>query len=302
MNFTTVRRTESEIQALAASGSECLTAHVTDRFGDYGLTGLIIYRAAPAALIVDTFLLSCRVLGRGVEHCMLAYLGAVARRKALAAVEVAFVRTPRNLPALLFLESVGLEFQLVENGELSFLFPAAEAEAVRYRPGRAPVAGEPAAEVPLPSANGAGRIPYARIAAECRTPRQILARIRGTAEAPDCGAEAAEVEARLAQIWAETLGVAAVGPEDDFFDLGGHSLLAVQMMARVRREFAVDLSLELVYSGAFTVSALAQAIALREFEHNGGGAEYEALLREMDQLSDEEVRELLAREEQTPLD
>ncbi len=67
----------------------------------------------------------------------------------------------------------------------------------------------------------------------------------------------------------------------------------------MRREFDVDLSLELVYSGTFTVTALAEAIEIKEFER-GGGEEYAALLREMEGLSDQEVRELLAREDEMP--
>ena len=86
---------------------------------------------------------------------------------------------------------------------------------------------------------------------------------------------------------------------DDFFDLGGHSLLAVQLMSRVRREFDVELSLELVYSGVFTVAALAEAIELKEFERSDA-AEYAALLHELEGLSEEEVRELLAREGELP--
>ena len=137
MNFTTVRRSESEIQALVAGGeAECLTVHVRDRFGDYGLTGVMIFGAAGDALRIDTFLLSCRALGRGVEHRMLAALGRIAAERGIAAVEAPFVRTARNLPALLFLESVGLPFQRVDAEGRSFRFPAAVAEAIRYKPGR----------------------------------------------------------------------------------------------------------------------------------------------------------------------
>ena len=74
-NLTTVRRTEAEVQALA--GGDVYTAEVSDRFGDYGLVGVVICRQrARRVLYVDTFLLSCRVLGRGVEHRVAAFLGA----------------------------------------------------------------------------------------------------------------------------------------------------------------------------------------------------------------------------------
>ena len=51
-NFTTIRRTEQEIQALVASGEmECRTIDVSDRFGDYGLTGVVLFSAGRDALI-----------------------------------------------------------------------------------------------------------------------------------------------------------------------------------------------------------------------------------------------------------
>jgi hypothetical protein len=56
----------------------------------------------------------------------------------------------------------------------------------------------------------------------------------------------------------------------------------------------VDLSLEVVYSGDFTVAELASAIELKEIEQAGG--DYRDLLRELDGLSDEEARSLLAEE------
>ena len=83
-NFTTVRRTEAEIQRLPESGLECRIVEVSDRFGDYGLVGVMIFGAIREALEVDTFLLSCRVLNRGVEHRMLNELGKIAARSRAA--------------------------------------------------------------------------------------------------------------------------------------------------------------------------------------------------------------------------
>ena len=80
-NFTTVRRNDGEIRRLGESGLECRAVEVSDRFGDYGLVGVMIFGARGEALEVDTFLLSCRVLGRGVEHRMLNELGEIARRR-----------------------------------------------------------------------------------------------------------------------------------------------------------------------------------------------------------------------------
>ncbi len=301
MNFTTVRRHESEIQALIRSGEvECLSVHVADRFGDYGLTGAIIFRTKGDAIEIDTFLLSCRALGRGVEHRMLAELGCIAHERNLAVVEAPFVRTPRNLPALLFLEEVGLPFQNTESNGLRFRFPAAHASAIRYQPGKLQPKTKSEKTQPRQSSAGQPKIAYARIAAEGNDSRKILDRVRGASRGRVAGAAAyaaptSDLERRVAAIWSESLGVSPIGIHDDFFDLGGHSLLAVELMARIHHDLGVDLSMELVYSGAFTVAEVAKAIELKEMVQ-AGGDRYQDLLREIESLSDEEVRQLLAQE------
>jgi FkbH-like protein len=60
-NCTTRRRSEADIQKLLDT-AQILTISVRDRFGDYGLTGLVVYQLHKSALEVDSFLLSCRVL------------------------------------------------------------------------------------------------------------------------------------------------------------------------------------------------------------------------------------------------
>ncbi|HVX67456.1 MAG TPA: HAD-IIIC family phosphatase, partial [Bryobacteraceae bacterium] len=182
MNFTTVRRSEGEIRELLDSGTaQCLTVDVSDRFGSYGLTGVMIFRATPGALAVDTFLLSCRALGRGVEHRMLARLGEIAREHGLRAVEAPFRRTQRNQPALLFLESVGRQYERANGDELLFDFPAETAAALEYHPNGHV---RPAERAARPAASVKRRqIDYECIAREFREPQQILERARGARRA-----------------------------------------------------------------------------------------------------------------------
>jgi thioester reductase-like protein len=54
------------------------------------------------------------------------------------------------------------------------------------------------------------------------------------------GGAVAPLEASLARLWEEVLGVDQVGPEDDFFELGGNSLLAATIFARLRDLFGID--------------------------------------------------------------
>ncbi len=64
----------------------------------------------------------------------------------------------------------------------------------------------------------------------------------------------------LARAWATELQLEQVGVQDDFFALGGHSLLAARIIARVRREFSVDLPLRTMFTHP-TVETLAREIA-----------------------------------------
>ena len=67
------------------------------------------------------------------------------------------------------------------------------------------------------------------------------------------------VEARLAKIWQDLLGVDRVGVEDDFFRLGGHSLVATRLMSRLRQAFEVEVPMHRLFA-APTVGALARAV------------------------------------------
>jgi acyl carrier protein len=95
------------------------------------------------------------------------------------------------------------------------------------------------------------------------------------------------------------LGVRPVGIHDNFFDLGGHSLLAVQLLSRIQEQMGVELSLDVVYAADFTVAELAKSIELREIELAGAG-DYARLLAEVEAMTDDEVRALLAAEGPMP--
>ena len=109
-NLTTIRRSLDEVRSLAHSDQHRIFGlRVSDKFGDYGLTGVIIAEIPAGAreLIVDTFLLSCRVLGRGVETALLAALAEEARTERAEDIVASFIRTEKNAPAATFLPDHG---------------------------------------------------------------------------------------------------------------------------------------------------------------------------------------------------
>jgi len=274
-NSTTWRRTEAELAELvdeiaAGAAPRGLSVRVSDRFGDYGLVGWASWRLDGDRLEVEALLLSCRVLGRGVEHRLVAEIGRRALDLGVERVALAYVPSERNRPIFDFLRSIaesdgGAERQL-------FVLPAARAAALRYQPEpTAPEAGEAAA--PSPQA-GASPPPAAdwrrleRIALELREIGEIHRRVQVFRQHLSRGARAEyaapsnPIEEKLAEIFAELLACDRVGVHDDFFRLGGHSLLGTVLLSRVRDAFGVDLPLRGLFEHP-TVSGLASAIEER---------------------------------------
>ncbi|EFM11230.1 amino acid adenylation domain protein [Paenibacillus curdlanolyticus YK9] len=107
-NLSTIRRTEDELRRLAAdSAIACWGIEVADRFGDYGFVGLVIGAVEDDLLALDTFLLSCRVLGRRVEHAILCELKRFAAGQGAVALAANYVATDKNEPFRLFLQEAG---------------------------------------------------------------------------------------------------------------------------------------------------------------------------------------------------
>ncbi|MBV9124022.1 MAG: AMP-binding protein, partial [Planctomycetes bacterium] len=103
----------------------------------------------------------------------------------------------------------------------------------------------------------------------------------------------------VAGIWAEVLGRQRVGVRDNFFELGGHSLLATQVLSRLRQIYPVNLPLRTLFEEP-TVENLAALISQSQNGHPNGqnhpiptGESVDQLLRNLDQLSDEQVDSLL---------
>lgn len=117
-NLSTIRRSETEIAALLeqpAWSGWCV--HVTDRFGDYGLVGVVLAERRAGCLHLDTFLLSCRVLGRGVERAILSALRHHGLEQGLDTLEATFRPSAKNAPVREFLSTDSLLHPLRESPE-----------------------------------------------------------------------------------------------------------------------------------------------------------------------------------------
>jgi len=126
--FTLTARRHSQAavrELLARPGTIGLTLRLRDRYVDHGLVGALIAvpdQADPRTLRVDTWLMSCRVLGRGAEVTTMAVLTDLARRRGFATVLGEHIATGRNEPARPAYERSGFSSATRENDSSTWTF------------------------------------------------------------------------------------------------------------------------------------------------------------------------------------
>jgi len=109
-NLTTRRYTEPQIVEMARKPDwHIFSIRVRDRFGDHGLVGVAIAHDEGEQCEVDTFLLSCRVIGRTVETALLAHLAESAAQRGRKRLVGWFLPTKKNAPARDFYPQHGFE-------------------------------------------------------------------------------------------------------------------------------------------------------------------------------------------------
>ena len=97
-NLTTRRYTEEEIAAFARDPRWAVRwIQVTDKFGDNGIIGVTLARTEGAICTIDSFLMSCRVIGRTVEDAMLALLANEARAAGATRLHGLYLPTAKNV-------------------------------------------------------------------------------------------------------------------------------------------------------------------------------------------------------------
>jgi FkbH-like protein len=120
MNLSTRRLTPQELEAWSAQPNHALwTCHVSDRFGNSGLTGILSVEVEPRRARIVDFVLSCRVMGRRVEECMVWLACEHARKLGLQEVVADYVPTAKNKPCLDFWKSSGFA-QADQNGTFTW--------------------------------------------------------------------------------------------------------------------------------------------------------------------------------------
>jgi len=116
-NLTTLRQSAAEIRQRIDSGSGTVySLGVSDRFGNAGLTGVLLASWQGETAKIDAFLMSCRVIGRGVEFCVWPTLVEDARRRGCRVIEAEYRPTEKNAQVADFYDRLGLPLVAEANG------------------------------------------------------------------------------------------------------------------------------------------------------------------------------------------
>jgi len=277
--------------------------------------------------VVDTFLLSCRVLGKNVEDTVLAHLLLLGRERNCSEVQILFHRTPKNTPALDFLlrlnaretrsvdgryafaisPEVLSEPSKVTKTSFGFRFRRTEEKPDEEHAGPRSLSSDTIADSHrtislqarilegLKNASGV----LAETALRLQTAQHILhevrnmKKVRARTQKPFVKPRT-PLEENLAQIWGDLIGLECVGIHDNFFDLGGDSLMAVQILSRVREIYHVEVSLTDLFNGAMTIEELASLVEQHLIQQTDSQRLNE-MLAYLDSLSDEQVQALIAQ-------
>ncbi|MFS0838697.1 HAD-IIIC family phosphatase [Paenibacillus sp. 1P03SA] len=264
-------RAESELRALRAEPeTKCWAIEASDRFGHYGLTGAVITRFENNMVHLDVFLLSCRILGRGIESAVISSLKAYCRERKAEYMEAVCTITGKNEPMLDFFRTGPWSVTEESGRRVRFRIAVQDIpDSIPYievfneslpgaEPAQSPIS---AREVQGEESRAAGTLRSLERTdweetlggrENQRHRRHLLPLLYSDAskllqipvrEIEESEAQRApyrapsnETEAALVQIWERVLGIGGIGIDDDFFRLGGTSLHAVRVEIEMEKQ------------------------------------------------------------------
>lgn len=95
-NLTTIRYTEDQLQSFIDNGGKAVCISLKDKFGDYGLISLLLLEKDGDTALINTWIMSCRVLKRGVEELAVNEVIKLAKEWGCTAVRGKYIPTPKN--------------------------------------------------------------------------------------------------------------------------------------------------------------------------------------------------------------
>jgi FkbH-like protein len=120
-NFTTRRYTEADIKRFVGSQEyKTYVFAVKDKFGDYGITGLAIFHLDGDTADIDTFLMSCRVIGRNIETAFLNFALNDLKAEGVKSIKSRYIPTMKNKQVESFYDDFGFTLHSREDDAKSY--------------------------------------------------------------------------------------------------------------------------------------------------------------------------------------
>lgn len=280
-NLNTKRRTEQELISLIKfQKNKIWIIQVEDRFGQYGWVGLIICVPGEQSYQIDTMLLSCRVLGRGVEFVLLEQITKAAVIHDKKKISLEYKASEKNKPIKEFLDKITWSFQN-ESDNKTFYELFVPAEINPYKDVTLKIIETlPDSKIatPVTKFDNSSAIKINNDEINLSTAIEFNIEVFNKEKLehisyyqPIFHHDAVKIsklplyetkyrklqnvfvkpnspdEKTMAKIWSELLVINEVGTADNFFELGGHSLLATRLLSRISQVFSKDLSLKEFY-------------------------------------------------------
>jgi len=120
-NLTTRRYTETDIRDMQTGGARIFTLSVRDKFGDSGISGLCIVQPKSAEAHIDTFLLSCRILGKNIEYAFLNHLVGYLKATGIETITAEYIPSAKNFQTENFYEQGNFTLCDTDNGTKRYI-------------------------------------------------------------------------------------------------------------------------------------------------------------------------------------
>ncbi len=263
---------EKELQLLQDKTEySVLQIKVSDKFGDYGLVGAAVVSRTDEMLVVENIVLSCRVLGRGVEFEFAKRIATFAESHSLKKLRVNWLATDRNAPFLNFARVAVPSFVESEQGSAVFdvsrwselnCLDCLEKDLVRDTSADVGAGGNLSRRakangglVSLISINNFGcELDHADFM------RDLTGQVSGDFEVEfEIPTGLDEVERRVFEIFNRSSVEIRFMPDDDLFASGGTSLMLVNILGNIYREFRIQIDLSDGYANC-SIEKMAQLV------------------------------------------
>ena len=131
-NLTTHRYTESEIKQLLVEKWKIFCISVSDRFGDNGITGTVFFKPMSGKQFeIETLLLSCRILGKGIEQAFLSFCLNLLKKEGVQKIHASYLPTAKNSQVSDFYDRMGFTLTDIRNECKYYELPLHEAFPIK---------------------------------------------------------------------------------------------------------------------------------------------------------------------------